>query len=36
MEEVEVVGDAEVDEEKDSGGVESCLARKLANFGIKA
>jgi hypothetical protein len=34
MEEVEVVKEAEDDEDKDSAAVESCLARKLASFGI--
>jgi hypothetical protein len=35
MEEVEVVKEAEDDEDKDSAAVESCLARKLASFGIE-
>jgi hypothetical protein len=34
MEEVEDVKEAEEDEDKDSTAVESCLARKLASFGI--
>jgi len=35
MEEVEDVKEAEEDDEdKDSAAVESCLARKLASFGI--
>jgi len=36
MEEVEVVKEAEDDEDKDSAATESCLARKLASFGIGA
>jgi len=31
---MEEVDDAKDDEDKDSGAVESCLARKLASFGI--
>jgi hypothetical protein len=34
IEEVEEAKDAEEVEDKDSGAVESCLARKLASFGI--
>ena len=34
MEEVEDVKEVEDDEDKDSAAVESCLARKLASFGI--
>jgi hypothetical protein len=33
---IEEFEDAEDDEDKDSGAVESCLARKLASLGIEA
>jgi hypothetical protein len=36
IEEFEDAKDAEDDEDKDSGAVESCLARKLASLGIEA
>jgi hypothetical protein len=32
---MEEVKDVEDDEDKDSAAVESCLARKLASFGIE-